>query len=329
MLRVTFKNVGQGDSIILEWFNAEIRNIGIIDCNIFNGSNPTLDFIRDNAIKEIKFIILSHPHFDHYSGLYELLTYCRDNEIKIGYFLHTSGQVPSFMKTAAKTAVATKELTKLFKLLRDLRDSMDLEVSSIQAGSMADYMELGKNIGIKILAPSQQELDKYIGGVDFGKGNTTEGPNDNPQANWLSTVLKIEINGSYLLLTSDADKATLVRIDKKKGEELSPLLLLGQSPHHGAGGNHNNAFWKKRNRSNNTPVVFSVGENHYNHPSGDAVNSFINNNYKLYSTNKVGSLVRNESKAALEARNVLNLFSKKSQNGNISDLEGDKKFSFT
>lgn len=328
MLKITFKNVGQGDSIILEWFKEGARNIGIIDCNIFNGSNPTLDFIKDNKVTEIKFIILSHPHFDHYSGLSQLLSYCRDNEVIIRNFLHTSSQVPSFMKTAAKTALANKELSKLFKLTRELNDSMGMGVFAIQADSMFDYIELGENMGIKILDPSLKELDSYIAGVDFGTGTTNEGPHDNPKANWLSTVLKIKIEDNFLLLTSDADKKTLIRIDKKKGAEITSSLLLGQSPHHGALSNHNNSFWKKRNRNKNTPIVFSVGENHYNHPSKDAVNFFIEHSYKLYATNMVGAL-QNESKAVSEARSLLDMFSvKKPHNGNISDLEGDKEFSF-
>ena len=82
---VNFKNVGQGDSIIIEWDD----KIGIIDCNIYKDSNPVLEYISQKDIEEIEFIILSHFHFDHFSGFPKLFDYCRDNKIKIKYFFHT------------------------------------------------------------------------------------------------------------------------------------------------------------------------------------------------------------------------------------------------
>ena len=67
MLKITFLEVGQGDSIIVEWKKNKKLKIAIIDCNSKPGNeNPTIDFIKNTNYKEIEFVILSHPHTDHF-----------------------------------------------------------------------------------------------------------------------------------------------------------------------------------------------------------------------------------------------------------------------
>jgi hypothetical protein len=41
-VKITFKEVDQGDSIILEWRHENVNRIGIIDCNLKE------DYSRDN-----------------------------------------------------------------------------------------------------------------------------------------------------------------------------------------------------------------------------------------------------------------------------------------
>ena len=59
MTKITFKNVGQGDSIIIEWSNDKNeKKIGIIDCKKNDSNNPILKHIQDFNIEEIDFIYL-------------------------------------------------------------------------------------------------------------------------------------------------------------------------------------------------------------------------------------------------------------------------------
>ena len=75
MLTITFKNVGHGDTIILEWENDEGQNeIGIIDCHLRNGkSNLAVEHIKNQGYRSINFMILTHPHTAHFSGFPSLL----------------------------------------------------------------------------------------------------------------------------------------------------------------------------------------------------------------------------------------------------------------
>lgn len=289
MLKLTFKNVGQGDSIIIEWQEEDVRKIAIIDCNFYNNRNPVLDHLIENEYKEIEYIILSHPHYDHYSGINEIIKHFAEKSYSIKYFLHTSIQVPDFLKMAAKSAIAEKELQELFLSLRANKDILNMKVSPIQSDLPVNEIPLGKEYNMTILSPSITELDNYRKNIPVFQSEE-DGVN-NPNANWLSTILKINAPDFYVLLTSDAEKSSLVRIDRKKSQELEKQLYIGQSPHHGSKSNHSNAFWRKRNRRDDTSIVFSVGENSYSHPSKEAVDFFSKNNFELFSTNHIGGLL--------------------------------------
>ena len=322
MLKITFKNVGQGDSIIIEWNDDDENNkIAIIDCNIYQGRNPVLDYITKKEYKEIEYLILSHPHYDHFSGFLQVLKYSNENNIRVKYFLHTSAQTPTFLQMASKSATSETELQNLFLYIKNNFEQMNMQVGAIQSES-PNNIPLSSNYSISILSPSQKELNNYISGANYPFNE--ENPHDNPKANWLSTVLKINTITGYILLTSDVDKSSLIRIDKKLPKKLQDNLLIAQSPHHGAKTNHNNSFWKKRKRNKQTPIVFSVGTNSYNHPSKETISFFSKNDYKLFATNKKGALL-NISTQAKEISVSLNMFSFE-KNIDNNELQGDKIF---
>ena len=282
MVKVVFKNVGQGDSIILEWKSKGKSKTAIVDCNLHEGTNPVLEHIIANDIDEIEFIILSHPHLDHFSGFVGLLNYCRSNNILINRFLHTALITPDYLKTASRSIEGDKQLSKLFTLLKEMRDKGELNVHAIDDNPHLK-IPLGEEFNMEILAPSAIEVDKYIKGVSYPFDE--EESTGNPNANWLATVLKIYNDEVSCILTSDVESSVLSRIGKRKGND---KILLAQVPHHGSKGNLNKTFWQMRKRHSITPVVISVGENGYRHPSSDVI-SFFNGlpNYDLKRTDEL------------------------------------------
>src|ERR1035437_9837061 len=118
MIESIFRNVGQGDSIILEWESEKKKKLGIIDCKSNSDANPVLDYIIKENYTSIGFLFLSHPHIDHFSGFNQLINYCIDKNIRIDYFLHTCNNMPSFWKMAVDSKIAETELLKLFHLIR-------------------------------------------------------------------------------------------------------------------------------------------------------------------------------------------------------------------
>ena len=253
MLTITFKNVGQGDSIILEWLDNGQSKVGIIDCHLFNNTNSVLNHIQQANYQEIDFIILSHPHYDHFSGFNQLFDYCLIHKIIIQKFLHTSYIVPDYLRAANKTVNVQRELVTLFKNIRQLWkiDKIILKQSFIN--DLTKDIRLNNDISIKILAPTTHEFDAYISNVKVD--NDEESHDNNANANWLATFLKIYSTDWQIILTSDCEKRVLNRWKNNDIEFSNHTLLLAQSPHHGAKGNHTSKFWKQFVNTTQTPIV--------------------------------------------------------------------------
>ena len=89
-MELTFKDVGQGDSIFIKWEDKDCLKVGIVDCNKYCGKNPILEELKSITKKFlIEFVVISHGHTDHYSGVFELLEYCQNQSIEIKNFTST------------------------------------------------------------------------------------------------------------------------------------------------------------------------------------------------------------------------------------------------
>jgi competence protein ComEC len=327
VVKITFKNVGQGDSIIIEWSSNGTPKTGIIDCNLYQGTNPVLKHLIKNNTTEIEFLILSHPHLDHFSGFIDLLEYCRSNKIIINRFLHTSESTPDYLKTASRSKAAAKELSKLFMLLKEMRNNNELEVHSINDNPFL-IIPLGNEFKMRVLAPSAIEIDKYIKGVKYPFDE--EESTSNPNANWLATVLKIYNDFGSIILTSDVETSVLSRIgNKKKGRIGNDKILIGQAPHHGSKGNLNKVFWSLRKRHLVTPIVISVGKNTYNHPSNEVIGLFNRlPNYEVIRTDDSKTKFKISDKS-LNISNILDIISDEKPTSIDKISNGDKTFVVT
>ncbi|MBT8265387.1 MAG: hypothetical protein KJP20_02490, partial [Bacteroidia bacterium] len=274
MVNITFKNVGQGDSILLEWEEDGRDKIGIIDCNQVNASiNPVLDYIIKSKITEIEFILMSHPHKDHYSGLYDLIDHCDKNQVKIHRFLHTGRSSIDYWLAASRGITQQKKIIKLYELLIAMRKAGKLEMNDVDDNPWISK-SLPNGFKLEFLAPSANELDNYTRGVKFPFDE--EGSTSKPNGNWLSTIIKIYNENTSVLLTSDVDSKVLKRLNKRKGRLKEQKSILAQIPHHGSDKNMDNSFWSGLRRYNETFAVISVGDNSYGHPSKSVVDFFNN-----------------------------------------------------
>lgn len=190
MLKVSFKDVGQGDSVILEWEGYGKNLLGVIDCKRHEGKNPVLDYLKEIKCTDIFFLIMSHPHYDHCSGFVELIDYCLTNDIKIHHFLLTSQITRSYILAAAEPKSAARAyLDKLSNLLIQSNDEYKFEVSPIQGAGPNPTIELNEEMNLTVLAPTARQLSAYIRDSPE-KINEEEGGN-RPNANWLSSIIKI------------------------------------------------------------------------------------------------------------------------------------------
>ena len=182
--KITFKNVGQGDSIIIEWHEHGQEKIGIIDANLYKG-NPVLDHLIYKNYKCIDFIIISHPHFDHFSGIPQILEYVKDKGIQLKKILHTSQLSPDFLRACSKSVISKRALAKIFKFITQYDLQLGFKHGFIEVGA-ADQFWVFENWRLDFMAPIARD---YVSFASSNTYNITEEENgENPNANILSTI---------------------------------------------------------------------------------------------------------------------------------------------
>jgi len=305
MVTIIFKNVGHGDTIILEWqSNLGENEMGIIDCHqTGKKSNAAIEHIKKNDYKTIRFMILSHPHTDHFSGFPSLLEFCKKNHITIERFWHTASYDPIFMGELLDKKISRGDFVSSFvsgerdrsKLKSLFREILRLHGSSIlkEGGFVNEtsYLLLNKKLRLEFLAPSGYDELKMYCNKSFqlvpGKQFTFEKKDNNPAANLLSSVIMIKTDNWHVLLTSDALSYTIERLAKDKHNRLDNRLVAMQVPHHGSKDSHVEEFWHKIPNKEEVPTFVSVGGK-YGLPSKEIVEFFDKNYKEIHSTNFVG-----------------------------------------
>jgi len=320
---ITFKNVGQGDSIIIEWEAQGQNRIGILDCNICNNRNRVLEHFESKKYDSIEFIILSHPHLDHFSGFNALLDYCQKNDIIIKRLFHSSFTEPKYLRSSVKGYKAENDLSNFFLKIHHGKRSGLIEYQSFVTNERVPF-KLTDDINLEFIAPSSDEFDKFSSKTYT---ESEENRNSVSHGNWLSTIIKISSEDWFILLTSDAEKNTLKRVLHNEKERITGNLILCQAPHHGARKNHTNEFWRYL-KSDNVKCVISVGKNNYDHPSSHVIKKFEDYKYEVFATNaqNLGEDISNEVYKKDQLLKTLNIFDAIDDSINAHKFKGDKKF---
>ncbi len=282
-MKITFKNVGQGDSVILEWTKNGERRLGIVDCNLYQKTNPTIQHLQKVGCTKIDFIILSHPHEDHFSGMLELLEFCEIHNIPITTFAHTAAALhPRYLNYAN---INSSDLVLLDKILFKAKALFNKKMIRL-LGSIAQNttITLNQDFTLKALSPSIIELEKFTKEID---SNDQDYAKCSKAANYLSSVLKIYNKEGACLLTSDTEKSTLKRLKLRHIAEFETAFSIVQIPHHGSKNNHYPLFWSNLKRIPNCIAAVSVADGKYGHPNNNVISDFNSWDYETYSTNRL------------------------------------------
>ncbi len=326
-MKVTFHEVGQGDTITIDFNNKQTRIFGIIDCksnisvlpdDYFINNNTfhkgeikicsIINYLRDENIKDINFLVSSHPHEDHISGIETLLKYCYEKNIIIEKYFHTFEVLSEFKisNTNKRDALLKIEkkfgqlsrLTKIklfYKKLRDYEKTITNEKGE-PIIKESQYIEPGiilisiDNYIVKFISPSGKER-KIFNESTSETINPFDFEDDNDLINLISSLVIIEIEDNLVILNSDAMPVTFDRLLDEESKILeNKKSVLVQLPHHGSEKNYVLDFFKylKKNSQSKPKAVISSGKNeHYKHPSTSVIESLIAEEFDIYSTNFV------------------------------------------
>lgn len=320
-MQITFKNVGQGDSIILEWSRNNEPRLGIVDCHIFQNTNPTVRHLQKVGCRKIDFIILSHPHDDHFSGMLELLEFCEKQDIPILRFMHSAAIHPQYLNFANINSSDQELLQKIFQKVKALYEKKLIR----NAGyiSQDTIIPLYDAFSIKVLSPSSPEVEKFI--KTIGHYSDQSYAECSIAANLLSTVLLISNEKIGCLLTADAEKSTFKRLKDRHSDEFESLLMIGQIPHHGSKSNHYPPFWSNLKRTQNVVAAVSAGVNNkYGHPNSDVVSDFSTWGYETFSTNQFVNFTKpSQAKTSLILDTISKLIAESEQNDLTFEMLND------
>lgn len=127
-LRVSFIDVGQGDSAFIELANGKTM---LIDAGVSQAEDKIIQLIKDKGYSKIDYLVATHPHADHIGGMRKVV-----KSFKIGEI---------YMPKAA-TNTKTYE-----KLLTEISDK-GLSIHTAKAGMTIQD-------GVEILAPNAAAYD--------------------------------------------------------------------------------------------------------------------------------------------------------------------------
>lgn len=307
-MKITFKDVGQGDSIILEWSSNGSSKIGIVDCNLRGKKdNPVVSYLTRCNYARIEFIIISHPHSDHYSGMLDLLEYADQNNVFIGRIASTFmlGNLKEYFKYFEITPQETDLLTSIrMKWVKMLKDRKIGREETLLDGK---EMRIDDDVTLVSVAPSMEDIKDYQHIVKLdSKINLKEASR---AANLLSTLLKVRYQDFHYLLTSDTEKTSFLRAYSNEPHHFDGIsYYVCQIPHHGSKKNHAAKFWSNITNFKIQNAIASAGEG-YRHPSLSVLKAFYNSGYEVYCTNIISGM-EDFAQMILDKQKALNTFSK-------------------
>ena len=277
MLKITFYNVGQGDAILLEWQIDNNKKVGIIDCNKFPGPNKIVEYLSQNQISSIEFLILSHFHYDHYSGISDIFKYCLDQKIKVKYFLHTF--VAQVLQIYDQIFYSKREEGEMDRFIK-YYELLDVE-NEIIVDCYTKELNLDNGLTLKFYSPDGKAYTDIAKKISRRKNKVVTTRED---VNRLATIIKVYRDDDCLILTSDAVKKSFIKIR----ELISDSLLLIQVPHHGSFENIDEKFYDSLNYEMGCPAILSVGDEPKDElPDRETVEFFDKRGFELFSTNCV------------------------------------------
>ncbi|SHJ95069.1 Metal-dependent hydrolase, beta-lactamase superfamily II [Anaerocolumna jejuensis DSM 15929] len=101
LLKVMYLDVGQGDSILIESKGEAM----LIDAGEVEEGDTVADAIASEHIKELKYIIGTHPHSDHIGGIAKVIQSCNTEEVFLSDFDYSSATYDNLLQVISRKKI--------------------------------------------------------------------------------------------------------------------------------------------------------------------------------------------------------------------------------
>jgi competence protein ComEC len=229
---VVYLNAGQGDATIVRLPNGKVM---VIDCNIDNSPENITEYLKNAGVKKIDYLVITHPHYDHMSGMKEIADNFEVGEVWTTRFRRTKeSETPESYEKV-------KEYHAQLKRLHNKGTKIN-----IPTAKNAPAVEEGK-LKIKVLGPSYSSQGK------------------NEDIHEESMALQIKFGKTSLVFTGDTPNNGLDRI---KNYYNVKNTTVWHASHHGSREGANEEVLKEANPKY---TVIPVGKgNYHGHPHAEA-----------------------------------------------------------
>jgi beta-lactamase superfamily II metal-dependent hydrolase len=242
MLTFHILNVLHGLSVVIEYQRKGDSFYGVVDSNIGSGQTPkALLKLRELGADSLSFLCLTHPHRDHFSGLYSIIQEYRN---RIGTFY--SFPMGDLLANRKRLSALGKKLYRLtnetdapeirhasLELLQIIKwaDSKEAEWYEC-AGDRNEIAPPGfTDVEIATILPPRQVKAQFIDKIER-QDLTVLG---NLEDNDLSLAIELRYCNKKMLIGGDGTKAnwdTRRRFEGRQNQSVqAPLINL---PHHGS-----------------------------------------------------------------------------------------------
>lgn len=129
-LILTMIDVGQADGFYLE----QNGKTAVIDCGTVSTGKDMVDYLKEQGVTRLDYVIGTHPHEDHMGGMYEIIT-----NFEVGTIV-----IPK----VTKNSITSKWYAKLMKEIKDAKHTVDYP-------EVGEIYTLGDST-IEVLGPEEE-----------------------------------------------------------------------------------------------------------------------------------------------------------------------------
>lgn len=256
VLRVTFINVGQGDSVLVELPNGSSLLVdgggkpGYSRSTFEPGRQVVVPYLIRSGIRKLDLVVNSHPHEDHLGGLPAVLEKMPVGGIVVSPVSHPTPLWLRFEKTAREK---------------------EIPLYTVSTGKS---LRLDPKVRIDVISPPRQLFT-----------GTRSDLNNN------SLALHLKYGEVSFLLTGDIEKDALDYIaareqDQDSHQDFRTNLL--KAPHHGSATGLSPAF---ADLVRPQVVVISTGPNSFGHPDPKVIKFWQERSARVLRTDEDGAII--------------------------------------
>ncbi len=283
----------QGESILIKFPNDEW---GVVDCYASSkdiSSNQALSYLLGEQVSQLHYVCLTHPHYDHYSGLAQILEHIPTRQFWYPAVI-TSDQLRAIVKLEQQALNATGnppyagKLIDLWEMVDDLHANSGLEIRRLLLGTdVGVENDLG---GVKIvsLAPSGNEgycFERNLKNCFDGNGALLRRKRQ-ASINQCSVALSVFYGGQRIVLGGDVESQGWSDLLSQQGH-LATGASLVKVAHHGSRTGTCPMLWSNHAATVSHRVAVLTPYWRHRLPEKSVINEIIAAGYELYSTSRI------------------------------------------